>query len=49
MGLYTLFVQTVFYGLPESAPFDRILISAAAGEITDELFKQLKAGGRSRI
>ncbi|MEK7579106.1 MAG: protein-L-isoaspartate(D-aspartate) O-methyltransferase [Patescibacteria group bacterium] len=32
-------------GLPEHAPFDKILVSAAAEEIPDELVKQLSAGG----
>ena len=35
-----------FYGLPEFGPFDKILVSAAAEEIPDELLKQLKIGGR---
>jgi len=32
-------------GLPSFAPFDRILITAAAPEISKELFSQLKIGG----
>ncbi|MFA5232580.1 MAG: protein-L-isoaspartate O-methyltransferase [Candidatus Paceibacterota bacterium] len=32
-------------GLPREAPFDRILVSAAAREIPQELVKQLKNGG----
>jgi len=32
-------------GLPQEAPFDRILVSAAAREIPQELVKQLKTGG----
>lgn len=32
-------------GLPQEAPFDRILVSAAAGAIPEELVKQLKTGG----
>lgn len=34
-----------FKGLPEHAPFDRILITAAAPEIPKELLKQLKING----
>jgi protein-L-isoaspartate(D-aspartate) O-methyltransferase len=34
-----------FQGLPRFAPFDKILITAAAPEIPDELLKQLKTGG----
>ena len=33
-------------GLPEFAPFDKILITAAAKEIPQTLVKQLKVGGR---
>jgi len=32
-------------GLPESAPFDKILVSAAAPEVPGELLVQLKVGG----
>jgi len=32
-------------GLPEKAPFDRILVSAGASELPTELLKQLKVGG----
>lgn len=34
-----------FKGLPEFAPFDKILITAAAPELPKELLKQLKIGG----
>lgn len=34
-----------FVGLPEEAPFDKILITAAAPEIPKELLKQLKING----
>lgn len=33
-------------GLPEEAPFDRILVSASAAELPRELVDQLKTGGR---
>ena len=33
-------------GLPEKAPFDAIIVTAAAPEIPDPLIKQLKPGGR---
>jgi protein-L-isoaspartate(D-aspartate) O-methyltransferase len=33
-------------GLPEHAPFDRILITAAAFEIPDQLLRQLAIGGK---
>ncbi|HLC64467.1 MAG TPA: protein-L-isoaspartate O-methyltransferase, partial [Patescibacteria group bacterium] len=33
-------------GLPEQAPFDRIIVAAAAGEIPEKLKEQLKVGGR---
>lgn len=34
------------YGWPEGAPYDRILVSAAAERMPEELFDQLKAPGR---
>jgi len=34
------------YGLPEYAPFDRILVSVAAQEIPNELLSQLKIDGK---
>jgi len=34
------------YGLPRQAPFDRILVSAAAASLPQELINQLKNGGR---
>lgn len=36
-------------GKPETAPFDRILVSAAADEVPDALARQLKNGGRMVI
>lgn len=33
-------------GIPSFAPYDRILITAAAPEISDELLQQLKPGGK---
>ena len=33
------------YGLPEQAPFDKILVSAAGSEVPLSLLKQLKTGG----
>jgi len=35
-----------FKGVPAFAPYDRILITAAAPEIPDELLQQLKPGGK---
>ena len=34
------------FGLPRHAPYDRILVSAAAQELPNELLKQLKVGGK---
>ncbi|MDO8592239.1 MAG: protein-L-isoaspartate(D-aspartate) O-methyltransferase [bacterium] len=45
-GAVHIFCTDGYKGLPEFAPFDKILISAAAEEIPDELLKQLKVGGR---
>jgi protein-L-isoaspartate(D-aspartate) O-methyltransferase len=36
-------------GWPEKAPFDAIIVTAAAEEIPDPLIKQLKPGGRMVI
>ena len=36
-------------GLPQEAPFDKILVSAAGQEIPKELINQLKVGGRMII
>ncbi|MBU6388316.1 protein-L-isoaspartate(D-aspartate) O-methyltransferase [Patescibacteria group bacterium] len=36
-------------GKPEAAPFDRILVSAAANEVPDELARQLTDGGKMVI
>lgn len=34
------------YGLPQFAPYDRILVSASATELPEDLINQLKPGGR---
>jgi len=34
-----------FNGLPEFAPFDRIIVTAGAAQIPDKLIRQLKIGG----
>lgn len=36
-------------GLPEHAPYDRILVSAATSKLPEELITQLKTGGRMVI
>jgi protein-L-isoaspartate(D-aspartate) O-methyltransferase len=41
-----LFYGDGYAGLPAHAPFDRILITAAAPFIPDALISQLKTGGR---
>lgn len=43
-GIRTFFGDG-FKGLPQFAPFDKIIITAAAPEIPEELIKQLKIGG----
>ncbi|MBN1779275.1 MAG: protein-L-isoaspartate O-methyltransferase, partial [Candidatus Buchananbacteria bacterium] len=40
------FCQDGYSGLPDQAPFDRILVSAAALEIPDVLKSQLIVGGK---
>lgn len=37
------------FGLPEEAPFDRILVSASADKLPRELIDQLKVGGKMVI
>lgn len=37
------------FGLPEEAPYDRILVSASADELPQELVDQLKVGGKMVI
>jgi len=38
-----------YYGWPEKAPFDGIIVTCAAGQIPPPLIKQLKRGGRMVI
>ena len=38
-----------YYGWPEAAPFDAIIVTAAASHVPPPLVKQLKAGGRMII
>jgi protein-L-isoaspartate(D-aspartate) O-methyltransferase len=38
-----------YYGWPEQAPFDAIIVTAAATDIPPPLVEQLKAGGRMVI
>jgi protein-L-isoaspartate(D-aspartate) O-methyltransferase len=38
-----------YHGWPEKAPFDAIIVTAAAGHIPPPLIKQLKNGGRMVI
>lgn len=38
-----------FYGWPEAAPFDAIIVTCAAGQIPPPLIQQLKPGGRMMI
>jgi len=35
-----------YFGWPEQAPFDAIIVTCAAGKIPEPLFEQLKEGGR---
>jgi protein-L-isoaspartate(D-aspartate) O-methyltransferase len=38
-----------YYGWPEAAPFDAIVVTAAASHVPPPLLKQLKPGGRMVI
>lgn len=44
-----VFCKDGYKGLPEEAPFDGIVVTAAPPEIPQELVKQLKIGGRMVI
>lgn len=46
VGNIELLNQSGFEGLPEEAPFDRILVSAAAASVPEALKQQLATGGR---
>jgi protein-L-isoaspartate(D-aspartate) O-methyltransferase len=48
-GLVEFYVADGKLGWLENAPYDRILVSAAASEIPTELKKQLKVGGKMVI
>lgn len=39
------YLRDGYQGLPEMAPFDRIIVTAGASEIPDALLQQLKIGG----
>lgn len=45
-GIVQVFCTDGYKGLLESAPFDKILVSAAAAAVPEQLLKQLKIGGR---
>jgi len=45
-GLINFYIKNGWRGLPQEAPFDKIIVSAAANEIPKELLDQLKVGGR---
>lgn len=42
-------VKDGYYGWPEAAPFDAIIVTAAASHVPPPLLKQLKPGGRMVI
>ena len=45
-GTVKVFCQDGWQGLPDLAPFDKIIVAAAASEIPQALLKQLRIGGR---
>ncbi len=45
-GKLRVFFRDGFEGLPERAPFDKILVTAAAPQIPEKLLEQLAPGGR---
>ena len=48
-GNITTHVGDGYYGLPDAAPFDGIIVTAAAGHVPPPLIEQLKPGGRMVI
>ncbi len=48
LGLRTIQFRTGdgYFGWPDAAPFDAILVTAAAPDVPEPLFEQLKPGGR---
>lgn len=48
-GNVTTRVGDGYYGWPEAAPFDAIMVTAAASHVPPPLIKQLKPGGRMVI
>lgn len=48
-GKVHVYQGDAYYGLKEEAPFDAIVVTAAAGHIPPPLVRQLKAGGRMVI
>ncbi|SEL61534.1 protein-L-isoaspartate(D-aspartate) O-methyltransferase [Nitrosovibrio tenuis] len=48
-GNVTVKMGDGYYGWPEAAPFDAIVVTAAASQIPPPLLKQLKPGGRMVI
>ncbi|MBU4257328.1 protein-L-isoaspartate O-methyltransferase, partial [Patescibacteria group bacterium] len=45
-GIARIICGDGYQGLPEYAPYDKIIAAAAAEEIPEKLLKQLKTGGR---
>jgi protein-L-isoaspartate(D-aspartate) O-methyltransferase len=48
-GAVDLRVGDGYYGWPEAAPFDAVIVTAAASHVPPSLVKQLKKGGRMVI
>lgn len=45
-GIADMRIGDGYHGLPELAPFDKILVSAASLNLPEKLLRQLKVGGR---
>lgn len=45
-GIVQIFCSDGYQGLPDLAPFDKIVVAATAGEVPKRLLAQLKVGGR---
>jgi protein-L-isoaspartate(D-aspartate) O-methyltransferase len=51
LGYHNVHVRTGdgFYGWPEAAPFDAVVVTCGADQVPDALFEQLKPGGKMVI
>jgi protein-L-isoaspartate(D-aspartate) O-methyltransferase len=51
LGYHNVHVRTGdgFYGWPEAAPFDAVVVTCGTDQVPEALFEQLKSGGKMVI